>query len=60
MRGSACAPASCTSSCEVVISSGVAVLFVIVLLFDSGLIGRTVKNVFNRGKKQRGEAEKNA
>ena len=38
----------------------VAVLFVIVLLFDSGLIGRTVKNVFNRGKKQRGEAEKNA
>lgn len=37
-----------------------AVLFVIVLLFDSGLIGRTVKNVFNRGKKQRGEAEKDA
>lgn len=32
----------------------VAVLFVIVLLFDTGLIGRTVKKLFRRKKRKEG------
>ena len=34
----------------------VAVLFVIVLLFDTGLIGRTVKKLFRKRNKEDGDA----